>query len=435
MALKDEQRILGCLVVDSAAIGKCSNLTPDMFSDSAAKLMFQAIKVLSEKNKTVTYQAIVNTCDGKLSADYIELCLKEYSEVIYSPTLEIKDYADAIIGDYNKRVLTDVAKDLHEAKITRLNFAEIKQNLINKLTIIPDNADYDNPSMEALINENENLLFRKRDKHYLYFGMKNLDNYVGGLEGGDVAIIAARPSVGKSAFANQIIVNCCRRGMKVGLFNVELTKAQVYYRFLSHVSGIELPRIRNATAFQNNEEELFNKANAEMRKYRLNIHCGDITIEKIKSLAELNKYDVIFIDYLQLVSINGKFSSRNEEVGRLSKFIKGIAMKNNIPVIALSQLNRNHDEDKEPSLVSLGESGKIEQDASVIIFLWNKDGDKSKKGIKVAKSRNGETGKGLLTFEGAKMKFTEINTKREQTVMPDANGFEVADPNDIPFFG
>lgn len=433
MARIDEQGIIGCLLVDSSSFGKCTNIKSEMFQDSTTKLIFQAIERLIEANKPVTQQAIINACDGRLSADYVKKCLAECVRNIGSAFLEIEGYAEAIINDYNSRTLKEAAKALNAANITRNNCIDLKHDLIKKLSDIPDDVEFDDPSIAALVAEEKNTRFQKNHRKYLYFGMKNLDSCIGGLEGGDVAIIAARPSVGKSAFANQLIVNCCRKGLNVGLFNVELTKPQVYDRLLCHVAGIDLKRIRHATAFQSNEKELFDKGNAELESFKLNIHCGDISIEKIKSITELNRYDVIFIDYLQLISTQDKFIKRNEEVGRISKYAKTIAMNNKIPVVALSQLNRNNDVDKEPSMKDLGESGKIEQDASVVMFLWNKDGDKNKKGISVAKSRNGEPGKGLMTFEGSKMTFTEINTKREQVTMPD-DGFVVGDPEDNPFF-
>ena len=435
MGVIEEQRLIGCILINSDTLGLCTNIQAEMFLDQTTRLVFECIEKLRKNNKPLSLPEIVNLCDGKLTTDYINNTFSDWCSNVIVPSLEISGYANAIISDYTKKNLKDISQELHKMDITRVNCNDIKRNIINRLNAIPDDANATDPSISTLVENNKGDKFKMRDNKYLYFGMKNLDGYIGGLEGGDLAVIAARTAVGKSAFANQLMVNCCRQGLKVGLFNVELTAQQVYDRLLCHVSGINLTRIRHAACFQSKEEEeAFNKANDELSKFKLNIHCGDSYIEDIKNICIFNRYDIVFIDYIQLISTREKGLKRYEEVGRVSKEAKNIAMMSHIPVVILSQLNRNNDDDKEPSITDLRESGNLEQDASAIMLLWNKDGDRKKKGIKVAKSRQGQPGTGLMEFDGAKMKFIEINTKREQAVMQD-DGFVVADPNDNPFFG
>ena len=128
------------------------------------------------------------------------------------------------------------------------------------------------------------------------------------------------------------------------------------------------------------------------------------------------------IDYLQLVKADVRYQSRASEVGAISKAIKALAMELNIPIIALSQLNRTSEmrDTKEPTMGELREAGDIEQDASIIILLWNLDSeDKTRKGLKVDKNRQGETGRIVYRFDGGKMRFCETDE-----IISDSDGFK-----------
>ena len=225
-------------------------------------------------------------------------------------------------------------------------------------------------------------------------------------------VIGARPGVGKSAFVTQVAGNMAANGVKVGFYNLEMQEKQVYERFIVANSGLSLKRLRRALAFQRNEEELFTKANAKLSKMdNIMISTGAKTMSEIRQEVRHMGYDIIIIDYLQLLGSDVTYKgNRYAEVGAISKAIKGLAMELNIPIIALSQLNRasEYSKSKEPTMAELREAGDIEQDASVIMLLWNLDErDRTLKGLKIAKQRQGETGKIVYRFLGDQMRFEE----------------------------
>ena len=154
------------------------------------------------------------------------------------------------------------------------------------------------------------------------------------------------------------------------------------------------------------------------------ITTGSKAVSEIRAESRHMGYDVIIIDYLQLLKADKTYKgNRYAEVGAVSRAIKALAMELNIPVIALSQLNRasEHYETKEPSMSDLREAGDIEQDASVIMLMWNCDeNDRSKKGFKIEKQRQGQTGKEVLYFDGNLMRFEESG-ERPQEVWNDAD--------------
>ena len=215
-------------------------------------------------------------------------------------------------------------------------------------------------------------------------------------------------------------------GKRIGYFNLEMPENQIYERFVSAVSGIGLTRIKRAINFTGDEKPRFDRANEILEtKDQIVVTTGSQTVNSIKSLCKNAGYDIIIVDYLQLIKPEGRYrGNRFAEVGEISHALKGIATDLNIPVIVLSQLNRASvgREDKEPTMSELRESGDIEQDASVIILLWNLDDEGKKKGCKIEKNRQGKTGTVKMEFNGDQMKFVELT---------DVNGFEPID--DTPF--
>lgn len=242
-------------------------------------------------------------------------------------------------------------------------------------------------------------------------GIKGIDNNIGSFDGGDLVIIAGRPASGKSALVLQIARRLAKKGHKVAYFNLEMTDKQVYERAVATASEINMKRIRNATTFLNDEKQKFDHGNELLtQETNLYIYNDSFSVRDIKAEQAVNKYDVVIVDYLQLLRPDRARGNRREEVGEISRGLKQIAMKDKIPVIALSQLNRmsEQNKDKEPSMSELREAGDLEQDASIIIILWNPDReDFSRKMIKVEKGRQSGNSRQRLNFDGSRMLFYE----------------------------
>jgi replicative DNA helicase len=233
------------------------------------------------------------------------------------------------------------------------------------------------------------------------------------MDAGDVIIIAARPAVGKSALALQMIRKFGKDGYKVGYFNLEMAEKQIYERSIAAVSGIDMTRIRLATNFLGDEYKRFEEGNKILESEKnVTTITGTQSINTIRATQNKAKFDCIVIDYLQLIQSSGKRANRASEVGDISRGLKAIATDFNIPVIALSQLNRASEmnKDKEPTMSELRESGDIEQDASVILMLWNPNPeDRTEKKIKVEKSRNGYIERDTIFFDGKHMTFSTVD--------------------------
>ena len=265
-----------------------------------------------------------------------------------------------------------------------------------------------------------------KEKETVYdTGISSIDDNIGSFDRGDLIIIAARPAVGKSALAFQMARRFGRKALKTGYFNLEMTAKQLYERAIAGTSEINMKRIRNATNFLNDEKAKFDKGNDLLsQESNLYIYEGSFRVKDIKAEQMINRYDAIFVDYLQLIRPDKARSNRREEVADISKGLKRIAMDYNIPVFALSQLNRASEinKDKEPSMAELREAGDIEQDASTILMLWNPNKeDFTTKMLKVEKGRQTGNSRQELKFDGSKMLFYE-------------EGFEeAADDMDIPF--
>ena len=295
--------------------------------------------------------------------------------------------------------------------------------MLQELEAMKENDTVKIHALNEIVDSISDGYFKEPDTEPLYTGLEKLDNTLGGLEGGDMIVIGARPAVGKSAFVTQIAINLADRKKKIAFYNLEMSDKQVYERLLSRKSRIGLNRIRRARSFLGDEKDRFDKANQELKKSTLFIRSGAVTVSQIRNECRHLDLDCIVIDYIQLLRSDIHYQSRANEVGAISKAIKALAMELNIPIIALSQLNRVSEmrQDKVPTMGELREAGDIEQDASIILLMWNIVDDK--KGLKVEKNRQGILSTEVLRFDGDNMKFIET----DESIKEAAKGFRKAE--------
>ncbi|NBV40808.1 replicative DNA helicase [bacterium] len=247
-----------------------------------------------------------------------------------------------------------------------------------------------------------------------------LDQMTSGFQKGDLIILAARPSMGKTALSLNIAMNAARQGAAVGYFSLEMSAEQLTLRLLSTESGIAHQSIRNATISSEEWIELTHVAAdlADM-KFFIDDSAGCTLMEvraKARKLKAQGALDIIVIDYLQLLHTNKKHENRHQEVSEISRSLKALAKELQVPIIALSQLSRAVDSrmDKRPMLSDLRESGAIEQDADVIMFLYrdvqyNPDTQNPNLAeLIIGKQRNGPTGTIPLHFVRELTKFENL---------------------------
>lgn len=415
--IETEKQVIGSILMEPDCISKVYGiLKPEMFTNKFYSDTYQNMLAMYDMGEHITVVALQNRLESKeREKAYISKALMETAKETVSSAV-IGHCAEELINEYKSK---QVQRLLASTSYLPNDIERSIGYLITELEAMRENRDSTCKTMKQIVEEYKGNYFREREEIGVKTGFYKLDDMFGVLEPGDVTVIAARPAVGKSALVTQIIGQMAERGKNVAYFNLEMNENQVYERFLSKMSEMELTRIRRAKQFLKDEESRFEKANEKLSNYSVTISTGSKKLSEIKNICRNQKFDVIVIDYLQLIEPDRQSANRAVEVGYLSGGIKNMAnsIKPKPHVIILSQLNRSSErtETKEPELSELRESGNIEQDVSNAILLWNLQKDNYKaKGLKVAKNRMGVCGKLAYEFDGNHMMFRERQESFEQ---------------------
>ena len=425
-----ERQLIGSLLMDGSRANDVGFINADMFSDGSMGLIY----ALYEQDKGINHIDIIKalTTDYRPSDEVARLITELVDE--HDPAISDRWCAKEIYDNYRVRKFDEL---LSHTRVDTSNIDQVMEDFKNLIDSLPEYNDNSQIStLSQLVDEYKDEYFKEKpNKIDLTFGFHTIDEAIGGIDDGDVVVIAARPAVGKSALALQLIRRFGRKNLKIGYFNLEMSKKQVYERAVASSSHLSLTRIRLGINFQNDEQERFDKGNSILKKEN-NVYViqGSQSIKSIRQIQNKYNFDVIVIDYLQLIIPgSGRKGNRVAEVGDISRGLKALATDFEIPVLALSQLNRTseHADDKEPYMSDLRESGDIEQDASVIVMLWNcNPEDICDKGIKVEKSRNGYTKKTQLTFDGKTVSFVSDDPRDTDE---NNGGFVDVDNEELPF--
>lgn len=250
-------------------------------------------------------------------------------------------------------------------------------------------------------------------------GFANLDGMTGGWVNGNLAILGARPSMGKSAIALNSACAACRDGKNVAIFSLEMTKREIMSRIYSAEGDIDFKHTNVPSLITNDERERINRISKTMESWGLYIDdTPGMPLSQIATKARRLKYagklDLVIIDHLHLIGTDTKKENRTNEVSDITKRLKGLAKELNVPVICLCQLSRGVENrnEKRPQLSDLRESGSIEQDADIVMLLYRdgyytKDASDESAELIVAKNRNGMIGTINLIFTGNRQLFVE----------------------------
>lgn len=403
-----ERQIIGSLLLDSSRIDEMHLINSEMFKDTVLGDIFSIYE--HAEGKEVNPLVITS----KLKSDF--MTEKQLSELLadiistHNPGISDRYCMNVIFDEYRVRAFDNF---LNHVQLSPQNIDNIFDKFRESIDSLQKPSDNSVGIKLSEMVKYKDEYFKDRNRKHLDLGFTKIDKAIGGMDDGDVIVIAARPAVGKSAFALQMIRKFGKDGYKVGYFNLEMAERQIYERSIASASGIDMTRIRLATDFLNDEYEKFEEGNKELeQETNVTSITGTQTINSIRAVQKQAQFDVIVVDYLQLIQSTGKRPNRAAEVGDISRGLKAIATDFKIPVIALSQLNRASElnKDKEPTMSELRESGDIEQDASVILLLWNGNPeDATEKKIKVEKSRNGYVDRDTLYFDGKHMTFSTVN--------------------------
>lgn len=421
-----EMSVLGISFLDQSALSKiCEELTEDMFYEDANRKLFSAIKTMYEEKTPIDITTVKEELDKKKNLNAVG-GLEYISEVIDSvATTANLDYYIKIVKekatvrhliDTATLIVTDAYED--DDNVTAL-LDNAEKNILN---VVRSRQTSEFVSIrEVLKNAQEHLEQLSQNRNALTgltTGFTKLDNVTAGLHEGELIIIAARPGMGKTAFALNIATNAAFKTKKaVAVFNLEMPAEQLANRMISAVGQIDSFKLQTGM-LEHNDWKRYNEAISQLAE--TNIYIEDnasITASEIRAkcrrlASSKDGLGLVVIDYLQLVTSGGRRpESRQQEVSEISRSLKTMAMELKVPVIALAQLSRNAErrESNQPMLADLRESGSIEQDADMVLFINRKDYMKPKEEINkeknvpcdiiIAKHRKGSTGKFKLLFE------------------------------------
>ena len=408
-----EQNIIACLLTDKTTVKYCvSALEPKDFYNANFRQIFSTIVTLWNKNKAIDLVS-VSSCGhdmGELAtimSSYIPSGYKGHVSII--KTLSLKRQA-AIMA---KSIIQELGRKTFDKPEEVIQYITNKTNLtLPKIEETPEDLM---TITDETLNHLEGLATGRIKA--IPYGMRDLDAIMGGLWQSEFTIIAAGPSTGKTAFALDIAANVARNGFNVEFFSREMNRIQVATRLLSNTQLLKADQIKRPK--QLFEEKDLSKALIEasgrISKLPITIDQTTSTIQQIRNKCERKKengkLDVVIIDYLQLLKSSSKHESRRLEIEFISRELKLMSRDLNIPVVALSQLNREGQKSTKPKLNDLRESGSLEQDADNVIFLHNPKPDETishgivELEIIIGKQRNGRTGNIRMIFNRELMKF------------------------------
>lgn len=427
-----ECALLGLMLVEQqAAIKALEYISEKDFYDSKNKAAFIAIKdcAVDGKIDTNILVSIINK-DPKLSkilenGKYIHFLLTKSGYLA-----SIDQYLSKLEEKTKLRDLNLIIGDT----ITKMNqnssFEEIVSKVQSDILGIESRKKTKYFTEIKVIVEMVKAKLRQRLESETYVGIQSgitdLDKITNGFQDGDLIIVAARPSMGKTAFALNIAVNVAIY-KHVAFFSLEMPAEQLVFRIVSMLSNLSSSKIKHATNMDLQDIQNFDLA--ANRVANLNLFIDDSSslkleelIWKARRLKREDRLDLLIIDYLQLIPVtnSGYGENRQQEVSKISRTLKQLARELSIPIIALSQLSRRVElrEDKRPMMADLRESGAIEQDADLIAFLYREDyykkkdlenpiGDIQETSIIISKHRNGAIGVIDLLFNVAKGQFSD----------------------------
>ena len=440
-SIEAERAVLGAILLNKDAFDTVSSIVKaeDFYSD----------------NHRVIYEALVSIVGKNQRADYVLLSeelkkaqkLEAVGGILYLTNLttdivdayNVEDHAKIVRDKAHLRKLIHVANAVESMAYREEEETEDIVNRAEQMVLDVSGTTKGESSFSAMrdvvyetIDRINELQRHKGILTGVSTGFKDLDNLTSGLQKSDLILVAARPSMGKTAFTLNIAQNVAMRSKKnVAFFSLEMSKTQLVARVLAAVAGINSGRIRNGQLSQEDWGKAINALN-DLAEAPLYIDdTSGLTPQLMKKklrrlIQEHGELGLVVVDYIQLMENGGKkmADNRQQEVSAISRQLKIMAREFNVPLIALSQLSRGVESraDKTPMLSDLRESGSLEQDADIVAFLNREnyqDTEDTSDGVEtqviIRKHRNGELGIVKLWFEGAYTRFRDLAYREDDS--------------------
>jgi replicative DNA helicase len=429
-SIEAEQSVLGALLIDRDAVIEVAELLrPEDFYRSHNGSVYGAILELYERREPVDIVTVSEALErqGQLDAiggsayltSLINLTPTAVNAVYYARIVERKAVLRNLIGVAGKiaGIGYDDGADIDESidRAEQALFAVSQKRVSSGFTALRS-------LLHSAYDRLDYLHEHKGEISGIRTGFADLDALTTGLQKSDLIILAARPSIGKTSLALNFAEHAAvREGKTVGVFSLEMSKEQLVLRMLSSVANIDSQRLRTGFLEEMDFARLAPAMNALAEAPIYIDDTPNITTMELRTKARRlqaeSGLDLLVVDYLQLMqgNVQSRDANRVQEVSEISRGLKGLARELGVPVVALSQLSRQAEmrESKEPRLSDLRESGSIEQDADLVMFLWREKDRGSDEGdhegeivnLKLAKHRNGPTGETKLWFKKRQTRF------------------------------
>ena len=427
-SVEAEQSVLGSILLDKEAmISVSETLVPEDFYKEAHKVIYESMLKLYNSQSEID---LITLTDELRDQGYLDdiggIAYITSLSTVVPTTSNIKYYVNIVKEKSISRQLISAANDIINLGYDGSAKVEyVLENAEKKIfDISQERATNDFQPINQVISEAlsmlEKLYEETNDVTGLTTGFRDLNKKINGLQRSDLLLIAARPAMGKTAFALNLVQNAALKGdASVAVFSLEMSKEQLVQRMIASQSTVELKKIKTGTLADNDWPRI---TDGMAILSGAKIHIDDtpgIKISELRSKCRKLKIekglDLVLIDYLQLMEGEGQNESRQQEIAKISRSLKILAKELDCPVVALSQLSRAPEQraDHRPMLSDLRESGSIEQDADIVMFLYrdeyyNPDTEKKNIGeVIVAKNRHGETGTVELVWFGGIQKFAD----------------------------
>ena len=432
-SIEAEQAVLGSIVIDPACVPTVLGmLSPDDFYIDVHKMIYETVVAMFTMGKKIDYVTILDEIKmsgnkGKVDRDFF-LKLVETTPT----SANVEQYADIVRGKSMLRDLQSVSSEIMEltkneqedpqnvAELAEQKVYSVRQGREIKGLISLKSA------IKDVYDTLDELALHPGQIPGVTTGFSSIDNFIGGLNKGELVLLAARPAMGKTSMVLNMATSAARSsGKTVVIFQLEMSKEQLATRMLSSEALVDSKKLRMGTL---DEKDWIKIAGASEKLSKLSIMIDDnsaISISEMKAKCRRlgDRLGLVVIDYLQLMQGSRRTENSVQEVSEISRGLKIMAKELNVPVLCCSQLSRASEsrKDKRPMLSDLRESGAIEQDADIVMFLYRDDyydpenGKKNVAECIIAKNRHGEIGTVELQWLGQFTSFTSQDTVHNES--------------------
>ena len=431
-SIEAEQSVIGSMILDREAITIASELIfPEDFYNKQYGVLFESMVELNDEGKPVDLVTLQNKLKEKDVPPEVS-SLEFIRDIITAvPTSANVRYYARIVAEKSTlrkliRTIGEIENDCYAGKESLEVILEDTEKKVFDLVQRRNTGDHV-PIRKVVMNALQRIEAASKSTGSVTgvaTGFFDLDVMTSGMQPADLVLIAARPSMGKTAFVLNIAQHAAfKLNKSVAIFSLEMSKEQLVNRMFSLESSVDAQHLRNGKLDETEWEKLIESAGVIGNSRLIIDDTPGISIQEMRSKCRKYKLeqglDMIIIDYLQLMSGGGKSESRQQEISEISRSLKALAREMNVPVLSLSQLSRAVEQrpDKRPMMSDLRESGAIEQDADVIMFIYRDDyynKDTEKPGVAeiiIGKQRNGPVGTVELAWMAKYTRFANLAGK------------------------